>query len=103
MQKGIICLDLLGDDMIVNRVLQTTGYTCDMIMVHRMCWESQEELPAAADTANRGRRMPQSEVKIWYGFCEHGAHANHGETADHEVAPNGAAGSDCSTLSHKRG
>lgn len=47
--------------------------------------------------------MPESEVKIWYGFRDHGAHANHGETADHEVAPNGAARSDRSALSHKRG
>jgi hypothetical protein len=47
--------------------------------------------------------MPESEVKIRYGFCDDGAHTNHGETADHEVATNGAAGTNRGTLSHKRG
>ena len=47
--------------------------------------------------------MPEGEVKIGYGFCDDGAHANHGETANDEVATNGAAGSDRSALSYKRG
>jgi len=99
----VSALCLLREYTIVNRIPWVTSYTCDMIVARTMRWEPHEELSAAADTPNRDRRMPEGEVKIGYWLCDDGAHANHGETANDEVATNGAAGSDRSALSYKRG